>query len=160
MEIACGSLTDWNASWERGWGQREREVWPSVSASSVSPQRLTFLPLNRALLLRSRQPRLGESLGRTPTLHPSLCHPSGRYGDPHLPSVCLALLLCVCGTFPRTVVFQRVSHLPLQGSSFSSFPVGLRGRHGAQTLASSLSLSGSTSLSQLQALVPSTSKDK
>lgn len=158
--MPCGSLMDWNASWEPGWGQREREMWPSASASSVSPQRLTFLPLNRALLLRSRQPRLGD--GPWAGLLLSILHCATRVVAKVTPTflLCSWPCWCVCGTFLRMVVFHRVSHLPLQGSSFSSLPVGLGGRHGAQTLASSLSLSGSTSLSQLQALVPSTSKDK
>lgn len=105
-------------AWTWGWGQKKREVWPRMSASSVSPQKRAFLPLNRALLLRGRQPRMGGSLSRTPVLCPSLCYPSGCYGDQHL--LCVLGSAGVCGTFSRTVVFQPPPTPPLQGSSSSS----------------------------------------
>lgn len=89
-----------------GLGTRERDAWSSASASSVSPQRLTFLPLHRALLLRDRQPGLGGPWGRTPVPYSSLCHQSGHYGDHQLLSVFLALLVGVA-PFPGQWSFRR-----------------------------------------------------
>lgn len=150
MKIACGSLMDCNASCERT-GERGKENCGPVFASSVSPQRLTFLPINRALLLRVRQPLVGYPWAGLQ------CHQSGCCGPPA--SFCVLGLAGVCVmSFPGRWYFSPCPTPPLQESSFSPLPIGAR--HGAQTLASSLSLFGSTSLSQLQALVPSTSKDK
>lgn len=86
-----------NGAGDRG----KREVWPSVSASSVSPQRLTLLPLNRAFAAEGQAVWVGGSLGKTPVPHPSLYHPSGCYGDCHLLSVLLALLVWVAPLLVR-----------------------------------------------------------
>lgn len=151
MKITCESLMDCNASWE--WtGERGKENCDPVFASSVSPQRLTFLPINRTLLLRVRQPLMEYPWAG---LH---CATKVVAVDHQLLSVFLALLVCVTSFPARWYFSQCPTALYREAASFSPLPVF--GRHGAQTLASSLSLSGSTSLSQLQALVPSTSKDK
>lgn len=145
---------DCDASWEWGWGQTEKEVWPSVSAPSVSPQTLPFLTLNRPFAAEGQAAWVGGSLVRTPIPHFSLYRQ--RRSPP--PPFCGLGPAGVCGTFSSPVAFPSSLPPPLQGSAFPPWP--FRGRPWAQTLASSLSLSGSTSLSRLQALVPSTSKDK
>lgn len=99
MKIACGSLMDCNASCERT-GERGKENCGPVFASSVSPQRLTFLPINRALLLRVRQPLMGYPWAGLQ------CHQSGCCGPPA--SFCVLGLAGVCVTsFPGRWYFSR-----------------------------------------------------